>query len=79
MMPNAVAHHPLSDAQPILKQQAATLTASSPNFDCSAWCHVVWDIPFVSWGQLSQLHPLPAFCTLPAYLLVWWGEDEKRL
>ena len=40
-------------------------------FSCRVWCHMVWNIPLVSWGQLSQLCPLPASCPLPAYSLRW--------
>ena len=32
----------------------------------------------VSWGQLSQLCPLPTPCALPACSLVGWGERQKR-
>lgn len=33
-----------------------------------SWCHMVWNIPLVSLGQLSWLCPLPRFC--PPHLLV---------
>lgn len=29
-----------------------------------AWCHMVWNIPLVSLGQLSWFCPLPAPCAL---------------
>lgn len=35
---------------------------------------MVWDIPFVSWDQLSWLCPHTASC--PAYLL--WGRGGSR-
>ena len=50
----------------------------SPSFTCWAWCHMVWDIPLVSWGQLSQLYFLPYSCAPPAYSLVSWYEKQKR-
>ena len=34
------------------------------------------DIPLVSWGQLSQLCPLPAPCAPPA--THWWGGVMSR-
>ena len=49
-----------------------------PSFICWAWCHMVWNIPLVSWGQLSRLCPLPASCAPPASSLVGWGEEQKR-
>ena len=39
---------------------------------------MVWDIPLVSWGQPSQLCPLPAPCAPPASSLVGWCEEQKR-
>ena len=39
---------------------------------------MVWNIPLVSWGQLSQLCSLPVSCTPPAYSLVGWGEKQKK-
>jgi len=41
----------------------------SSSFYCWVWCHMVWNTPLVSWGQLSQLCPLPAVCGPPAYSL----------
>jgi len=38
---------------------------------------MVWNIPLVSWGQLSQLCPLPTSCAHPASLLVRWCEKQK--
>lgn len=29
---------------------------------------MVWDIPLISWDQLSWLYPLPDTCPPPAYL-----------
>lgn len=33
-----------------------------PHFIYWAWCHVVWNIPFVSQSQLFQQHLLPTSC-----------------
>jgi len=38
----------------------------------------MWNIPLVSWGQLSWLRPLPTPCAPPAYSLVGEGEEQKR-
>lgn len=53
-----------------------TLSPSSPSW---AWCHMVWNIPLISWGQLCQLWSLPTSCTPSACcLLVGWCEEQKR-
>lgn len=49
---STVAHHPLINAQPVLKEWSVPFP---PLFYCSAWFHVVWDIPRVSWGLLTWL------------------------
>ena len=54
------------------------LLSSSPSFICWAWHHMVWNIPWVSWGQLFWLCPLPTSCAPPASLLVGWGEKKER-
>ena len=46
--------------------------------DCQTWCHMAWHIPFVSWGQLSWLRPLPASCAPPACSLAGQCEEQKR-
>lgn len=33
-----------------------------PSFRYWAWCHMVLDIPLVSWGQLSWLSPSGSLC-----------------
>ena len=43
------------------------------SFTCWTWHHMVWNIPLVSWGQLSQLCPLPALCAT-----CWWGGGRSR-
>jgi len=53
--------------------------SSSPSFVGWAWCRMVWNIPLVSWGQLSRLCPFPTTCAPSAHLLVGWGEKQKRL
>ena len=52
--------------------------SSSPSFYCSAWHHMVWNSPLVSWAQLSQLCPLPNFPCSPAHLLVGQGKQQTR-
>ena len=54
-----------------------SLPSSSPSFIGWAWRHIAWNIPWVSWGQLSQLCPLPTPCAPPACSLVAWGEEQK--
>lgn len=46
-----------------------------PQFYCSEWYHMVWDILLSSLSQLSWLHPLPAYCALPVHGLA--GQYEK--
>lgn len=41
-----------------------------------AWCHMVWDIPVVSYGQLSHLCPLLAFCAPPAFSGMMWAAEK---
>lgn len=43
---------------------------------CWTQYHTVWNIPLISWGQLSQLCPLPTSGSPPAYFL--WGAAGKR-
>lgn len=50
-----IAHHPLTDAQPVPSQLL-------PQFYCSAWRHIVWDIPLASWHQLFLFCSLSASC-----------------
>lgn len=45
-----------------------------PSFIYWSWCHMIWNIPVVSWGQLSWLCSLPIFCVSPA----WWGGVRNR-
>lgn len=40
--------------------------------------HKVWNVPLVTWGQLSQLFPLPTPCAPPARSLVGWCERLER-
>lgn len=67
-MISVIAHHLLIDAHPVSKQQAT----ASPQFFCSAWCHVVWNIPLATWGPLSQLYPFPAYFSPQASSLMGW-------
>ena len=54
------------------------LPSSFPRFICWVRCHKVWNTPLVSWGQLSQLCPLPTSCASPAYSLVVRCEKKKK-
>jgi len=50
-MHSAIAYHLLANAQPDPKQQLQYLV-NSPQFIYWAWCHMVWNIPLASLGQL---------------------------
>lgn len=71
-MHNAIVHHLLS---------SLSLSSSLwPPFSSSSLYteyHMVWDIPWLSWGQLPWLCPLPASCAAPASR--WWdGLGDKK-
>lgn len=34
----------------------------SPHIYCWAWHDMMWNVPLVTWGQLSRLCPFPASC-----------------
>ena len=53
------------------------LASVDPICYCWAWRRVVWGVPFVGWGQLSQPCPLTASCAPPACSLV--GRCEAAL
>lgn len=61
--------------QPVTEQQpSATFFPSSLYTE---YHHMVWDIPWLSWGQLPWLCPLPASCAAPASR--WWdGLGDKK-
>lgn len=65
---------PTSEQQAVTRWPITTHTHTHTLFYCSAWHHMVWDVPLVSWGHLSQLHPLPASCALPACMLARHGK-----
>lgn len=50
----------------------------SPRFYCWVWCHVIWNVPLVSWGHLSHLYSLTVSCAPLAYSLVGQCEKQKR-
>lgn len=52
------------------RQMSIPLPTSFPSFYCWVQHHIVWNILFISWDQLSQLCPCPASCALPTSLLV---------
>jgi len=74
VMHYAIAHVSPTNAQLVPVQQSPPWPAS-PKFMCSAWCHMVWNIPLASWRQLSWLWPLPAACASAASPLA--GQCEK--
>jgi len=56
--------------------ERSPLPPSSPSFYCWAQCPVVWNVPFISRGQLSQLCPLPTSCApQPTH---WQGSMRSR-
>ena len=77
VMHNAIAHHLLTNVQPDPEQCLSLPSAISPQFYCWARCHVVWDIPLVTLGQLSSLCPLPAPGAPPAPLLSELHEKQN--
>lgn len=54
------------------------LPTSYPDSVCFAWCHMVWNIPWVSQGRLSQLCPFPTTFAPTVPLLEGWGEEQQR-
>lgn len=67
-MPNAIAHHPLTNPQPFHKQQP--MASFLPQFILWAWWSVVWNITLVSWDQLPCLCVLTTCYVPPALPLV---------
>lgn len=73
VMHDVIANHP--NDQCLTSSQAVALGQLSPHL---TWHHMIWNVRVVSWGQLSQLCPLPSPCVPPA--TSWWGgEAEKAL
>lgn len=50
----------------------------SLSFICWAQCHVVWNIPSASWGQLFWQCPHTTSCPFPAYLVLGMQGREKE-
>lgn len=61
-----------TDVHPTSKQWLRT---KKQTFFCWSQCHMVWNIPVFSWGQLSRLCPLHASGTGPASSL--WGAEGQ--
>lgn len=66
-----------------LRRQMPSLWMFPPSFFfpssiCRRRCHMIWNVPLVSWDQLSWMGLLPALCASPAPSLVGWGESQKR-
>jgi len=74
VMHNAIAHHLLTDAQPVPQQRLPSWPAS-PRFIRWVWHHMVRNILFASLGQLCWLCPLPISHALPTFSLA--GQHEK--
>ena len=68
---NETAHHPPTDPQPVLKQHQCPLPLpNSPAFySFSTQCHIVWNIPLSSLGQLVLVLSPPSSLCPPAPLL----------
>lgn len=75
IMLHKISNHRPSDAQPLPRQ--LSLGNLSLSFYCWAWCPKAWNIPWISWGQLCQLFPLPIPCAPPALSLVGWVRGTK--
>lgn len=52
-------------------------SSPSPGFICWTWSHMIWNIPCIRWGHLSQLCPLPTLPPQPSHRWVEW-EAEKH-
>jgi len=52
------------------------LPSFSPRFICWSWCHMVQNIPLVSWDQLPQMCPLPTSYAPPPTCR--WGGVRSR-
>jgi len=57
MILKAVAHHPSINAQPVPEQQLLSWTTPH-HFILFPWCHMGWNIPLASLGQLSWFRSL---------------------
>lgn len=51
---------------------------SSSSFMCWPWCHMEWDIPRVTWGQLSCPCPLSQLLVHPQPTRWWVGWDAEK-
>lgn len=76
-MHNSIAHQQPKDAHPIPKQWQICLLANSPQFHCSARCHMAWNRLLARLGQLSWSHPLPAPCAPPTFSLAGGMRNQK--
>ena len=67
VMHNAIAHRPPTDSQPVIEQQLSPSQIASVFKSFFAWCHIMWNIPLASSGQLSWFCPLPDPCALSVF------------
>jgi len=80
MQMRTIAHHQPTNAQPLPRQQ---LPPPPPPTSLlllllsTTSCGMVWNIPLVSWGQLSRLCPSQLLVP-PSLLAGGWGERQKR-
>ena len=66
MMHNAIAHHPVTDAQPIPEQQLCPPSQQPPVYVLVMMVHRM-EYPFGSSGQLPWPCSLPASCAAPQW------------
>lgn len=58
--------------------QMSLIPTSSPHLTYWAWCQMVWTIPLVSWGHLTQLCLLPPSHAPQISSAVWPYTGQKR-
>lgn len=66
IMHNAVCSSP-TDWCPASPRAAGHHRQPITPVNCSAWCHMAGNFPWICWSQLSQLCPLTTFCASPDF------------
>lgn len=61
-----------------VKYHCSPSSSISPSSVWWVWHHMVWNVPCVNWGLLSQLGLLPTPCAPPVSLLVGWDEEQEK-
>lgn len=74
MQMKTVAYHELTDAQSLSSSPWTVF----PLIICWVWLSMVWDIPWVTWGQLSPVLSSLSFLYPPSPVLVGRGEKLKN-